>query len=187
MRRLVKEPELIPFPNKKYRIIYADPPWEYSDKAHSGKRGVTYKYETQSDSWICDLPVDKITSENALLFLWVTMPKLQEGLDTIKAWGFEYRTVAFVWIKSNRKGKGLFMGMGNWTRANGELCLLGIKGDPDRINANIHSVVYSPIEGHSKKPNEVRNRIVKLCGNISRIELFAREQVQGWTTWGDQV
>jgi N6-adenosine-specific RNA methylase IME4 len=183
-RKITKDSN--PFPNKKYRIILADPPWNYNDKANAGNRGASHKYETQSDDWIMNLPVPWITDDNAFLFLWVTMPKLQEGLDTVRAWGFEYKTVAFNWIKKDRKANTLFMGMGNWTRSNSELCLLGIKGNPDRINKSVHSVVVSRIREHSRKPDEVRDRIVRLCGNISRIELFAREHTPGWDVFGKE-
>jgi N6-adenosine-specific RNA methylase IME4 len=176
-----------PFPNKKYRIILADPPWEYRDKANAGKRGASHKYRTQSIDWIADLPVAKIADDNCILFLWVTMPKLNECWEVIDCWGFEYKTVAFTWIKKDKVANTLFTGMGRWTRANAEVCLLCTKGQPDRINASVHSVVVSRIREHSRKPDEVRDRIVKLCGNISRIELFARERVDGWSCWGDEV
>lgn len=84
---------------EKYSIIYADPPWSYRDKAQAGKRGVEFKYPTMTIDDIKNLPVHRITDDDCVLFLWVTFPLLQEGLDTIKAWGFEYKTVAFNWIK----------------------------------------------------------------------------------------
>ena len=115
------------------------------------------------------------------------MPKLNECFEVIKKWGFEYKTCAFTWIKKNRKSDSLFMGMGRWTRANAEICLLATKGKPKRINAGVHSIVLSRIEEHSKKPDEVRERIVQLCGDVPRIELFARQQYKGWDCWGNEV
>ena len=173
--------------NKKYNIIYADPPWSYKDKALSGNRGACCKYPVMSIDDICKLPVSDIADKDCILFMWVTMPKLNECLKVIKAWGFEYKTSAFTWIKKNKKSDSLFMGMGRWTRANAEICLLATKGKIKRISASVHSVILSKIEEHSKKPNEARKRIVQLCGDIPRIELFARQYADGWDCWGNEV
>lgn len=172
---------------KKYNIIYADPPWSYKDKALAGNRGACCKYPVMGTKDICKFPVNDISAKDCVLFLWVTMPKLNESFELIKAWGFEYKTCAFTWIKTNRRTESLFWGMGRWTRANPELCLIATKGKPKRIAANVHSVVMSPIEEHSKKPDEVRKRIVDLCGDLPRIELFARQYADGWDCWGNEV
>lgn len=131
--------------------------------------------------------------------MWATFPKLQEGLDTIKAWGFEFKTCAFVWIKTNKRTNvtqtsflpqdsfDSFMGMGRWTRSNAEICLLAVKGKPQRINAGVHQLIYAPIDKHSKKPNETRDKILQLCGDLPRVELFARQVPEGWDVWGNQV
>ncbi len=178
---------MIPFPEKKYSIIYADPPWSYRDKALAGKRGANCKYPTQSTSWIANMPIHSIASADCALFLWVTMPKLNECFRVIEQWGFDYKTVAFTWVKKNKNKDSFFWGMGNWTRANAELCLLATKGKPKRLSASVHSVIYSPIETHSQKPHETRSRIVQLLGDIPRIELFARQTVSGWDCWGNEV
>lgn len=172
---------------KKYEIIYADPPWSYRDKAAAGKRGASFKYPTQSTDWIKNLPVGDIASDNCVLFLWVTMPKLNEVFEVVEAWGFEYKTVAFTWVKRNKVAPTWFMGMGRWTRANAELCLLATKGKPSRVNAGVHSVIDTPIRKHSQKPDETRDRIVQLLGDRSRIELFARDKTDGWDVWGNEV
>jgi N6-adenosine-specific RNA methylase IME4 len=172
---------------KKYNIIYADPPWSYTDKARAGKRGAEFKYPCMALTDIKAIPINRICKEDCILFLWVTFPMLQEGLDTIKAWGFTYKTLGFNWIKNNKKSPSYFWGMGNWTRSNPEICLIGIKGKPKRQSAKVHSVVNTPIESHSKKPDEVRERIVQLCGDIPRIELFARQHADGWDCWGNEV
>jgi N6-adenosine-specific RNA methylase IME4 len=174
-------------PDKKYNIIYADPPWSYRDKALAGNRGAGCKYSTQSTDWLNSLLVNNIADKDCILFLWVTMPKLSECFELIKEWGFVYKTSAFTWVKKNKKADSWFMGMGNWTRANSEICLLATKGKPKRINAGVRSVVDTPIERHSKKPDCVRDRIVDLCGDLPRIELFARQKYEGWDAWGDQV
>ena len=173
--------------DKKYNIIYADPPWSYKDKALAGNRGACCKYPTMSIEDICNLPVANISDKDCILFMWVTMPKLNECLDVIKSWGFEYKTSAFTWVKKNRKSDSLFMGMGRWTRANAEICLLATKGKPKRVSASVHSVIVSNIQEHSKKPNEARTRIVDLCGDQPRIELFARQYADGWDCWGNEV
>jgi len=177
----------IPFPDKKYQIIYADPPWEYRDKALSGNRGACCKYQTQNQEWLKNMPLQNIADSNCVLFLWVTMPKLDECWDLIKEWGFKYKTCAFTWIKRNKKSTSWFWGMGRWTRANAELCLLATKGKPQRISASVHSIIDTPIENHSKKPNIVRDRIVELCGDLPRIELFARQKTDGWDVWGNEI
>ena len=178
---------MIKFPDKKYSIIYADPAWSYKDKALAGNRGAGCKYPTQSADWLNSLPVKKIADKNCILFLWVIMPKLNECFELIKEWGFEYKTCAFTWVKKNKKSDSWFMGMGRWTRANSEICLLATKGKPKRINAGVRSVVDTRIERHSKKPDCVRDRIVDLCEDLPRIELFARQRVKGWDCWGNEV
>jgi N6-adenosine-specific RNA methylase IME4 len=175
------------FPNRRYSIIYADPPWSYRDTAAAGNRGAGFKYGLMAQDNIAELPVDQIAAPDCALFLWVTMPKLSEVWGVIEKWGFTYKTVAFTWIKTNRKSGTPFWGMGNWTRANAELCLLATKGKPKRQSAAVHSVVMSPLRAHSQKPDEVRERIVKLMGDLPRIELFARERVEGWDAWGNEV
>ena len=108
--------------NKKYQIIYADPPWQYNRKA--GRGIASDHYPTMSLQEICNLPVGNLADKNCALFLWVTFPQLREGLSVIQAWGFQYKTVAFVWVKQNKKADTLFLGLGHWTRSNAEICLL---------------------------------------------------------------
>ena len=172
---------------KKYQIIYADPPWSYRDKALAGNRGAGCKYKVQSKEWIDDLPVKEIADTDCVLFLWVTPPKLNECWDLINNWGFEYKTKAFTWIKKNKKANTNFWGMGRWTRANSEDCLLCTKGKPKRINAGVHQVIESRIREHSRKPDETKERIIKLMGDLPRIELFARNKTEGWDVWGNEV
>lgn len=173
--------------NKKYDVIYADPAWSYKDKALSGNRGACCKYDVMSIEDIKKLPIKNISNNDCILFMWVTMPKLNECFEVIKEWGFNYKTCAFTWIKQNRKSNSLFWGMGRWTRANAELCLVATKGKPKRKSAKVHSVIISKIREHSRKPDETRDRIIELCGNIPRIELFARQSVEGWDCWGNEV
>ena len=136
---------------------------------------------------LCALPVSEITEKDCVLFLWATFPQLKEALQLIRAWGFTYKTVAFVWLKTNKKALTWFYGLGFWTRGNAEICLLATKGHPKRQAKNIHQLIISPIEEHSKKPEEARKKIVALMGDIPRIELFARKESPGWDVWGNEV
>jgi N6-adenosine-specific RNA methylase IME4 len=136
---------------------------------------------------ICALPVADVAAKNSALFLWTTLPMLPEALRVITAWGFKYKTVAFVWLKQNKKTPGWFYGMGRWTRANAELCLLATKGHPRRQSRSVHQLIVSPIEAHSKKPDAAREKITTLMGPLPRVELFARQSAPGWDVWGNEV
>ena len=169
----------------KYNIIYADPPWNYKDKGCNGNCEKHYKTMKLND--ICNLPIKNISDKDCILFLWVTYPMLQEGLKLIEAWGFKYKTIGFQWIKQNKSGNGLFFGLGRWTKGNTECCLIATKGKISRINNSISQLILSPLREHSKKPDETRDKIVSLVGDLPRIELFARENVEGWDCWGNEV
>lgn len=175
--------------DRRYEIIYADPPWSYKVWSDKGKgRSAESHYPTMAKEDIQRLPVKRIAAKDSVLFLWVTAPCLIEGIELITAWGFEYKTVAFTWVKQNKKSDSIFMGMGYYTRSNAEYCLLATKGKVlERKSHSISSVVLSHIERHSQKPNEVRERIVKLFGDRPRIELFARQYANGWDVWGNEV
>ena len=173
---------------KKYSIIYADPPWSYQTfkNVPAGRPGsIPYRAMRMVD--IYSLPVNDIAEKDAVLFLWCTSPLLPEALHCLKAWGFEFKCVAFTWVKRNKNVDSWFWGMGWWTRSNPEFCLLGTRGEPKRVSAKVHSVVDDRIMGHSKKPETVRNRIVELCGDKPRIELFARQLTEGWDVFGNEV
>lgn len=171
-------------PYGPYSVIYADPPWHYDDTASAGARGAVFKYPVMTDEDIYALPVRTLAAKDCALFLWGTWPKIREAIATIDAWGFTYKTLAFDWIKQNPKTPTLFWGMGRWTRSNSEFVLLATRGKPSRVSAGVHSIVMAPRGAHSAKPAEVRDRIVTLCGDVPRIELFAREVVEGWDAWG---
>ena len=173
---------------KKYSIIYADPPWQYKVYSKKGAgRSAESHYPTMSIEDIRALPVGELADRDCALFLWITFPTLLEALTVIEAWGFTYKTVAFAWVKQNKKANTLFWGMGYWTRANVELCILATKGRPRRKSAGVHQVVLAPVEEHSKKPDIVRDKIVTLMGDLPRIELFARQTPPGWDVWGNEV
>ena len=173
---------------KKYNIIYADPPWTFRVYSPKGNgRSAVNHYPVMGLQEIKALPVRQIADENCALFLWATFPNLRESFEVIESWGFTFKTVAFVWIKQNRRSDSLFWGMGYWTRANAEICLLATKGAPKRQSAGVHQVILSHIEEHSRKPAEARERIVELMGDLPRIELFARQRFPGWDVWGNEV
>lgn len=136
---------------------------------------------------IKDLPIADLADENCMLFLWATFPNLPEAFEVIKAWGFKYKTLGFSWIKTNKKNSKPFFGIGYYTKSNCEVCLIAVKGKPIKVSNSISSVVISAREEHSKKPDEIRNKIVQLCGDIPRVELFARQKNNGWDAWGNEV
>lgn len=186
---------------KKYDIIYADPPWRYQDKSCEG--ACAKHYNTMSVEEICALPVANLAAKDCTLFMWATYPQMHEALKVIAAWGFKYKTIAFQWVKLNRNvklnnftiatvqdilHKACFFGLGRWTRGNTECCLLATKGKPHRENNAVSQLIFAPLTKHSSKPPEARDRIKTLMGGGTQaIELFAREQVEGWDCWGDEV
>ena len=176
-------------PDKKYQIIYAYPPWSYKVWSINGnKRSACQHYKVMTKEEIQQLPIKDISDNNCVLFLWVIPPCLEEGLELIKAWGFIYKTIGFNWIKKNKKSDSLFWGMGYYTRANSELCLLATRGKPlKRVSRSVHQVLTDRIMKHSEKPQSARNRIIELFGDLPRIELFAREKTDGWDVWGNEI
>jgi N6-adenosine-specific RNA methylase IME4 len=177
----------IEFPDKKYQIIYADPPWTYDNMKDKNPDMGGITYPTMSLDDIKNMPIRDITDKDCALFMWATMPKLREAFEVIDAWGFRYITCAFTWVKQNPKGEGIYSGLGHWTNGNAELCLFAKKGAPKRQAKNVKQIVLSPRGRHSVKPLEVRDRIVSLIGDLPRIELFARQTAQGWDSWGNEV
>ncbi len=175
--------------DKKYQVIYADPPWTYNTWSEKGKesRSAEKHYNCMTKEDIQNLPVKELSAGNRALFLWVTFPCLQEGLELIEKWGFTYKTCAFSWVKRNRNSDSFFMGCGYWTRANTEICLLATKGKPHRVSKSVRQICDAPIMEHSRKPAEIRDRIVELCGDVPRIELFARQVADGWDRWGNEA
>ncbi|OGZ62705.1 MAG: transcriptional regulator [Candidatus Staskawiczbacteria bacterium RIFCSPLOWO2_01_FULL_37_25b] len=188
-------PEL---PNKKFDIIYADPPWDYNGKLQFDKSSknveqidlsknifvssASFKYPTLKTSELMKIPIHKITKDDCLLFMWTTNPHLSQAIDLGETWGFEYRTVAFVWDKMKHNP-------GQYTLSNCELCLLFKHGKipVPRGARNIQQLVRSPRKEHSEKPTEVMRAIEKMFPSQNRIELFARKKNEGWTVWGLDV
>ena len=181
---------------KKYSIVYADPPWSYYNDSNAKPDCTTVKgmrrppYQVMSSDEIMRLPVKDISADNSILFIWTTDYHLSRCIQVIENWGFTYKTMGFVWAKKNKVGNPVCF-MGAYTMKSGtELCLLATKGkDAHRLvkKHNVRSLIESPRLKHSEKPEEVRSRIVELCGDIPRIELFARQKTEGWDAWGNEI
>lgn len=174
----VEEKEPIPLPTDKYNVILADPPWKY-DFSETTSRDIENQYPTMNLDDIKQLKAP--STENSVLFLWATAPKLQEALEVMQAWGFEYRTCA-VWDKE-------VIGMGYWFRGQHELLLVGVKGQfspPEQAN-RFSSVIRARRQGHSQKPEQVYELLETMFPNGKRLEVFARNKREGWEVWGNEV
>ncbi len=177
-----------------YRVIYADPPWRFATWSARGKgRSPEAWYDCLSVEDICRIPVAAWAAADAVLLLWTTDPMLERAFEVIRAWGFRYKTVGFYWVKLNRRSDpdhirphDLFTGLGFWTRANPEPCLLATRGQPRRRAADVARLVVAPRRAHSEKPDEVYDRIERLLEG-PYLELFARRRRPGWDAWGLEV
>ena len=172
---------------KKYQIIYADPPWSYQNGGVP-QGGVDAQYKTMSLAEIKALPISEISADTSVLLLWATFPQIQEALEVIKAWGFQYKTLGFSWLKTNKDGSPFF-GIGYYAKSNQEVCLLGVKGKAHSLvkSNSVSSFVSTGRTKHSEKPQIFRDKIVELFGDIPRIELFARQKTEDWDVWGNEV
>lgn len=176
-----------PFPMRRggYTVIYPDPPWNYSNKrTRSAAAG---EYETITLATLKIMDVAQLAAKDCAMFMWSTAPMMEDAIELGKTWGFTYKTIAFLWAKRNKVSNTPFFGMGNWTRANVEPCLLFTRGSPERVSAAVPQFVWHPVMRHSEKPPVVRKRIERLMGNVPRIELFARHETKGWATWGKEL
>lgn len=174
-------------PNKKYSVIYADPPWDFKNWSYTGEvKNAKIHYPCMSIKDICEIPVSNIADDDCVLLMWTTDPMLEKSFDVIKSWGFTYKTMGFVWAKTNKTNLGFFQGLGYWTRANPEYCLLATKGKPKRISNDVNTLVVSDRREHSRKPDEMYAHIEKLLDG-PYIELFARNKKDGWDSWGNQT
>jgi N6-adenosine-specific RNA methylase IME4 len=190
------------WPSGKYGAILADPPWAFnlwwggrSNKTPAGvpSRATEPHYEVMREDELCALPIGDLAADDCVLFLWICWPVLEWSLRVVKAWGFEYKTCAFCWVKANAKQIDMFrddltphMTLGYWTRSNSEVCLLATKGKPKRLAADVRQAIVEPRREHSRKPDGVHDRIERLVAG-PYLELFARESTRpGWTFWGNE-
>lgn len=172
-----------------YDLIYADPAWVYQDKSKSHGGGAESHYKCTPTKEMGKIINNVVVSDNAVCLMWCTYPQLKEGLKLMELWGFIYKTIAFTWVKKNKKSEGYFFGMGRYTRANPEICMLGVKGKGlKRINASVPNLQFHKRGEHSEKPQEIKREIEKLFGNVKRIELFARKKFDdGWDYHGKEL
>jgi N6-adenosine-specific RNA methylase IME4 len=177
-----------------YSVIYADPPWSFKTRSSKGNgKSPSQHYEVVSLEDICALPVANLAAKDCHLFMWTTAPHLLESMKVIEAWGFNYSTVGFVWVKTTKRSpasiftnKSLHWGMGYTTRQNAEFCLYARRGKPKTLVRDVHSVIISKLREHSRKPDEARARIERLCAG-PYVELFARTAPDNWDVWGNEI
>ena len=191
------------FPTQKHKVIYADPAWNFKNWSAKGEgRNANQHYRCMSLDDIKALPVEFCADDDCILLIWVTFPFLEKAFEVIREWGFTYKTVAFNWMKLNSRASGvsedsyddipedlakdLFMGGGYWTRSNGEICLLATRGKPKRKAKDVRQAVLTPRREHSRKPDEIYERIERLVDG-PYLELFARQQRPGWSCWGNET
>ena len=167
----------------RYEIIYADPAWTMKEPHEE----YGTPYGTMTDAEIIALPVSEIADKNSVLLMWTISSKLPIAIEAIKQWGFEYKTIAFTWIKTSKKTGMPNCRLSPYTLGATEICLLAMRGRIKRSSFRVRQVLLSPREAHSKKPDDIRERIVELFGNRRRIELFARQKHEGWDAWGDEI
>lgn len=172
----------------KYKCIYADPPWTFSSWSKKGEgKSAQNHYGCMTLQELTELPVNLVSDDDCILFMWVTSPMIDDQIKVMENWGFEYKTIGFTWIKLNPKALTPFIGLGYYTRSNAEYCLIGTRGKPGRPkNKGISSVIMSPIREHSRKPDVVRKHIMDMYDG-PYLELFAREETDGWDYFGNET
>lgn len=164
----------------------ADPPWHFRVRSPKGEgRSASRHYGVMSLSDLKNIPVSSWVADDSVLILWAIDPMLPQALELMEAWKFKYKTVAFYWVKTNVDGTP-FTGMGYWTRACPEQALLGTRGNPKRLSKSVRRLITAPRREHSRKPDEVIDRIEQLVDG-PYLELFARTTRPGWDAWGNEV
>ena len=179
---------MIELPAGPFACILADPPWAF--KTFSGRHGTPHRgehdhYVTTATSDLCEIPVASVAAKDAALFMWVVDSHLPDALALGRAWGFEFKTCAFVWVKSRRGGWAV-PGMGYWTRKQTEQCWLFTRGSPKRLSKGVEQIIHCPRGAHSAKPDAQYDAIEALVGG-PRLELFARSRRPGWEAWGNEI
>ena len=177
--------------SKKYQVIYADPPWSFNSKKTGGSMtsGASAKYNTMSIGDLKAMPIESMLADNAILIMWYVSSQPQEALDLANAWGFTVKNInGFVWGKLTVKLM-KFFGMGFYTRAGTESALIAIKGKASNliVDHSVRAYRESVVGKHSKKPDEFRDDIVKMCGDVPRLEMFARQASDGWDVFGNEA
>ena len=189
----IRKPVFVGVPQKLFRVIYADPPWQYRS-SNSLQGAAANQYPTVSIEQLMQFPIDQIADpECCALVMWVTAPQLEDALKLMNAWNFEYKTIFFTWVKTLPNGITPRMGLGHYTRSATELCLIGIRGRVSatlKHSSSVHQVIMAPLTRHSEKPLLAKQRIDEFFGaNTEKIELFARcaPFTPRWTVWGNEA
>jgi N6-adenosine-specific RNA methylase IME4 len=169
-----------------YSIVYADPPWDYNGREQhntaEANKSASDHYNTATLEDLKKIKVASVCAKDCLLFMWTSSPHLEQALELMKAWGFQYKTIAFVWHKQKTNP-------GYYTVSSVEICLVGKKGiiPSPRGARNIRQFLSEERTEHSKKPDEIRNRIVQMFPTQKKLELFARQRTEGWDVFGNEV
>lgn len=171
----------------RYPVILADPPWEFRvwSRDTGNGRSAESHYPTMTTDDICRVSIP--ANDNCALFMWACWPTFPDALRVISAWGFEYKTIAWVWVKMNKSGIGTHVGMGYYTRANTEPCLLAVRGRMPVAAHDVQALIMSPIQEHSRKPEDQYRKIKRLYPTGPYLEMFARRPRDGWHVWGNEV
>lgn len=172
----------------QYDVILADPPWNFDTWGKKDNaRTPSAHYDTMNLEDICSLPIRDLAAENCALFMWSVWPRIFDAQAVFEAWGFRYRTLGFEWVKMNPSGLGFHIGLGYYTRANSEPCLLAVKGSMKVSTRSERNLLMTPIREHSQKPDEQYGKIERLYPNMRYLELFARRRRKGWDAFGNEV
>lgn len=178
---LGRSPDFTSHPVIEYGAILADPPWHFKTWSSTRQtRHARNHYETMESMSDVAVPA----ADDCALFLWAVDPMLPQAFEALKAWGFKYKTVGFTWVKTGPTG--FPIGMGYWSRANPEMCLLATRGKPKRLSKSVPQLMLAPRREHSRKPDEIYDRIEALVSG-PYLEMFARQRRDGWDAWGDEV
>jgi len=183
---------MMSLPAGPFNVIVADPPWRFESWSDKGKaKAADNHYETMGLDDIKRLPVADVAASDCLLLMWAVNPMLPQALDVMSAWGFRYKTLGFCWAKASKNSNPSWapkwhMGLGYWTRANVEVCLLGTRGKPKRCSQGVRQLIVSPVREHSRKPDEFYERTMRLADG-PYLEMFARQERKGWSTWGNET
>jgi N6-adenosine-specific RNA methylase IME4 len=172
-----------------YATILADPPWTWSARSPKGEgRSARKHYGLLTLDEIKGMrgKIEAEAASDSALLLWATSPMMPQALEVMQAWGYIFKSVAFVWVKVNKGMCKPFMGLGYWTRQNAEFVLLGTRGQPHRISKAVSQIIIAERREHSRKPDEIYTRIEALLPG-PYLEMFARQRWPGWYSWGDEV
>lgn len=173
----------------KYQIVYADPPWKtktFKEKK-DGMISRDLPYPQMSDEEIMDLNVKDVIADDAILFMWCIDSRIHKIADLMESWGFSYKCVGFVWAKKAKTTEGFNGGFSSYTKRDCEFCFIGTRGKYLNLKRSVNQILLEPKEQHSKKPDEIRKRIVELCGDLPRLEMFCRFPADGWDSFGNEI